>query len=56
MQDPERPPDPYNADELLDAEVAFDLVAYMRDHPVAVSVIVVVIVVFFVWYMRGRKR
>lgn len=56
MQDEERPPDPYAADALSDAEVAFDLVAYMRDHPIAVGVIVVAVVIFFFWYMRRGKR
>ncbi len=56
MQGEDRPPDPYAADELRDAEVAFDLIAYMRDHPIAVGVIIVAIIVFFLWYMRGRKR
>ena len=56
MQDQERPPDPYAADELRDAEVAFDLVAYIRDHPIAVGVIIVTVIVFFVWYMHRRRR
>ena len=56
MQDPEQPADPYNPDVLSDAEIGFDLVAYLRDHPIASGVIVLLIVVFFFWLMRRRTR
>ncbi len=56
MQDPEQPADPYNPDVLKDAEIGFNLVDYVRDHPIVAGVIAVLIVVFFFWLMRRRTR
>ena len=57
MQEDIRPPPPFDADALLDAEVGFDLIGFMRDHPLVAALIFVAVLVLFVLVMRrGRRR
>ncbi len=56
VQEEEPRVDPYDLEELRDAEVTFDLLAFVRDHPIIVGITVLVIVIFFFWFMNRRKR
>ena len=37
-----------------DPEVGFDLITYLGEHPIMVGMVIVAVLIFFFWYMRGR--